>query len=130
MSDERQRSRIDSIDLLRGIAMLLMLLDHTRQLYGPTPYAVLDLSQTSPQLFLTRWTTHLAAPVFIFLAGVSVYLYEQKAGSRARASKFLLPRGLWLILLQVTVVNLSWQGGSLLGGDPKDVDRWKNCCEL
>ncbi len=101
--------RLDSIDFLRGLVMLIMLLDHTREYvhadafrFSPT-----DLSKTNVTLFLTRWITHLCAPTFVFLAGTSIYLQMARGKSRAELSKFLLTRGLWLIFLEFTVVRFA-----------------------
>lgn len=99
------RQRIDSIDLLRGIVMVIMMLDHTRDfvhsqgLFGdPT-----NLQTTTVSLFLTRWITHFCAPVFVFLAGTGAYLQWSKGKSKGALSRFLLTRGLWLIVLECTV---------------------------
>lgn len=101
------RSRIDSIDLLRGIVMVIMMLDHTRDfvhsgawLFDPT-----DLTKTTTALFLTRWITHYCAPVFVFLAGTGAYLQWARGKSKRELSKFLVTRGLWLIVLEFTVVK-------------------------
>ena len=105
---EPTRGRIDSIDLLRGIVMVIMLLDHTRdfvhrgQLMGLDPT---DLTTTNPMLFFTRWITHFCAPVFVFLAGTGTYLQFARGKSKGELSKFLLTRGLWLIVLEFTVVR-------------------------
>lgn len=101
--------RLESIDLLRGLVIVLMALDHARTFFSPYPYQPENLEQASAALFLTRWLTHLCAPVFVFLAGTSAWLWRDARGaSRAELAGFLVTRGLWLILLEVTVINLSW----------------------
>src|SRR2546426_6326039 len=101
------RSRIDSIDLLRGIVMVIMMLDHTRDYVhsGALLFDPLDLSKTTTALFLTRWITHFCAPVFVFLAGTGAYLQFARGKSKRDLSRFLITRGLWLIVLEVTVVR-------------------------
>ena len=105
---EPGRSRIDSIDLLRGIVMVVMMLDHTRDfvhsgslLFDPT-----DLTKTTTALFFTRWITHFCAPVFVFLAGTGAYLQLARGKSKNELSRFLVTRGLWLIVLELSVVRL------------------------
>src|ERR1700753_3519186 len=101
--------RIESIDLLRGIVMIIMALDHARDyfnrdayLYDPT-----DMTKTNAFLFFTRWITHFCAPTFMFLAGPAAFLYGVKKGRKA-ASFFLLTRGIWLIFIELTVVTVGW----------------------
>src|SRR5262245_57746827 len=103
-------NRILSIDLLRGVVMILMALDHVRLYFGygnwytdPT-----DLNTTTPLLFFTRWTTHFCAPVFVFLAGTSAYLYQAKITDIKTVSRFLFTRGLWLIFAELVIVNFAW----------------------
>ncbi|WP_082877381.1 DUF1624 domain-containing protein [Comamonas thiooxydans] len=105
--------RLQSIDALRGLVMLFMLLDHVREtfylhLQVPDPMVVAD---TAPGLFFPRMLAHLCAPVFVFLTGLGAYLYASRhaeAGQASAASGFLWRRGLFLVLLEVTVVNFAW----------------------
>ncbi|PTQ99973.1 putative membrane protein [Mucilaginibacter yixingensis] len=101
------KPRIHSIDILRGIIMVLMALDHTRDFFSNAAFDPLDLDKTTAAYYLTRWVTHLCAPTFIFLSGASAYLSSQRKTSR-QTSSFLLSRGLWLIFLELTVVNFGW----------------------
>jgi len=101
------RQRLDSIDLLRGLVMVLMALDHVREYFTEARFDPLDLTRTSAALFATRWITHFCAPVFILLAGTSAYLVSKKR-TRAELSRFLLTRGLWLVCLELTVVIFAW----------------------
>lgn len=99
--------RIQSIDIVRGIVMIVMALDHTRDLIHVTSVTEqpTDLQTTTPALFLTRWITHFCAPTFVFLSGVSAYL-SYKAKNNVRSSqRFLLTRGIWLVILEFTLVN-------------------------
>ena len=100
--------RVYSIDRLRGLIIILMALDHTRDYFSPTFFAPEDVTQTNEYWFFTRWITHLCAPLFILLAGTSAFLREQKVGKIAM-SHYLLTRGALLVLLEVTVVSFSWQ---------------------
>jgi uncharacterized membrane protein len=101
------RQRIDSIDLLRGLVMVIMMLDHTRDYFSAAGYHFEpnDLTKTSVALFFTRWVTHFCAPTFFFLAGTGAYLRRARGATPADMSWFLASRGLWLIFLEVTVVR-------------------------
>jgi len=107
-SVEAPRRRIDSIDLLRGIVMVVMMLDHTRDFVhsGAFTFDPTDLTKTTAALFFTRWITHFCAPVFVFLAGTGTHLQFARGKTKRDLSKFLLTRGLWLIILELTVVRL------------------------
>lgn len=99
--------RIQAIDALRGLVIILMTLDHVRDYFSNVAFDPLDLSQTNGALFMTRWITHLCAPTFIFLAGISAYLMSRQS-DLSTVRRFLITRGLWLIFLEVTVVNFAW----------------------
>lgn len=102
------RARLDSVDRLRGLVMVLMALDHVRGYFTNPSLDPTDLEHTSAALFLTRWVTHLCAPTFIFLAGTGAYLAARRGKTKAELSWFLLTRGLWIVLLGLTVVRFSW----------------------
>jgi uncharacterized membrane protein len=103
----RADTRIASIDILRGLVIVLMALDHVRDYFTNARFDPLDLAQTTPELYATRWITHLCAPIFVLLAGTSAYLIAQRL-SRGQVSSFLAKRGLWLIVLELTVVIFAW----------------------
>ncbi|MDE5070937.1 MAG: heparan-alpha-glucosaminide N-acetyltransferase domain-containing protein [Trichodesmium sp. St5_bin8] len=100
--------RVISIDILRGVVMVLMTLDHVRFFFSNADFNPLDLTQSNIPLFLTRWVTHICAPTFIFLAGIGAYLSLKRGKSKPKLCRFLLLRGLWLVFLDLTVVTFSW----------------------
>ncbi len=100
--------RIASLDSLRGLVMVLMTLDHTRDFFSNAHFSPTDLDKTSVALFLTRWITHFCAPVFVFLAGTSAYLWASRRGESAQISEFLLKRGFLLLLLTCIVEAYAW----------------------
>jgi len=102
-----EKPRISSIDLVRGIVMVIMALDHTRDFLHGSTFNPTDLSQTYPFLFFTRWITHFCAPTFVLLSGTSIRISQQRK-SLKELSLFLLTRGIWLIFLEVTVMRFSF----------------------
>jgi uncharacterized membrane protein len=102
--------RVASIDLLRGLVMVIMALDHTRDFVHRDAMAFRpeDLAQTTPAIFVTRWITHFCAPVFMFCAGLGGFLRLERGRSTGEMSRFLVTRGLWLIVLEVTVVRIGF----------------------
>lgn len=103
--------RLDSVDLLRGIAMVLMALDHAHHFFTIVRFNPVDLDATTVAHFFTRWLTHVCAPVFVFLAGTGAFLYRTRGAGRSKKelSWFLFSRGLWLIVLELTVMRMGWQ---------------------
>lgn len=98
---------------MRGLVIVLMLVDHVREkLYLHVPVAdPMDVANTSPDLFFTRMSAHLCAPVFVFLTGMSAWLYSHPASGQPRsATGFLFKRGLFLVVLELTLINFSWFG--------------------
>jgi uncharacterized membrane protein len=102
--------RLQSIDALRGAVMIIMALDHVRDLidHNAMSFSPTDLTRTYPALFFTRWITHFCAPVFIFTAGLGAFLWLQRSRTTAQLSRFLFTRGLWLIFLELTVMRLAY----------------------
>jgi uncharacterized membrane protein len=100
--------RIPSIDLLRGIVMVLMALDHTRDFFSSAFFNPLDLARTTPAFFFTRWITHFCAPIFVLLAGAGAYLYGARGHSNLEIARFLFIRGLLLIVFEFTLVHFGW----------------------
>src|SRR6476661_2244407 len=95
-------ARVQSIDIVRGAVMLLMAIDHVRV------YSGLPAGGPTPGIFLTRWITHFVAPAFIFLAGTSAFLHGRKQADTRALARFLITRGLWLVLLELTVLRVAW----------------------
>ncbi|MFS0827348.1 DUF1624 domain-containing protein [Pseudomonas phoenicis] len=102
--------RLQSIDALRGLVILFMLLDHVRETFFlhhqvGDPMAI---ATTEPGLFFSRTLAHLCAPVFVLLTGLSAWLYGEKHQGRGDVAAFLFKRGLFLVVLEFTVVNFAW----------------------
>lgn len=101
--------RIESIDIIRGLAMVIMALDHTRDYFHITANIddPLNLATTTPWLYFTRWITHFCAPIFVFLSGTSIYLQSLRK-TKKELSAFLIKRGLWLIFAEFVIISLAW----------------------
>jgi uncharacterized membrane protein len=104
----KKRPRFAEVDVLRGLVMIVMALDHVHYYFSDPLLEPTDLQHTTSWQFLTRWSTHFCAPVFVFLAGTAAFLRASRGTSRGNLAGFLLIRGLWLILLELTVVRWSW----------------------
>lgn len=103
------QSRIASIDALRGVVMIIMALDHIREFFhlGAMSFQPEDLARTTVPLFFTRWITHICAPVFMFTAGVAAFLWRRRGRTMMNLSGFLWKRGIWLVLLDLTVIRFA-----------------------
>ena len=101
--------RIDSIDMLRGLVMIIMALDHTRDFFHQQAWTddPLNLQTTTPALYFTRWVTHLCAPIFVFLAGTGAY-FQSLRKSKKELSMFLLKRGFWLLIVEIFIINFAF----------------------
>ena len=106
----RPQGRLQQIDILRGAIMIIMALDHVRDFFhsAALSFAPENLARTTPAIFFTRWITHFCAPVFMFTAGLGAFLWLQRGRSKGQLSRFLLTRGLWLIVLELTVSRLAF----------------------
>jgi uncharacterized membrane protein len=96
------RPRIVALDIIRGAVMVLMAIDHVRV------YSGVPAGGPTPGVFFTRWITHFCAPAFVFLAGTAAFFYGQKIGSKNALTRFLVIRGAWLILLELTLLRFAW----------------------
>lgn len=107
--DAPKKNRVESIDILRGLVMIIMALDHVRDYFhiGANTGDPLNLTTTTPFLFFTRWITHFCAPIFVFLSGTSIYLQSLRK-TKKELSAFLIKRGLWLIFLELVIVTFGW----------------------
>jgi len=102
-------TRIQSIDLLRGLIMIIMALDHVRDYFhaGAFVFDPTDVTKTTVILYFTRWITHFCAPIFVLLAGTSAFISGQRK-TKKELALFLVKRGIWLIILEETLVNFEW----------------------
>ena len=103
-------SRLSSIDALRGVVMIIMALDHVRDFFhvGAASFSPTDLTRTTPILFFTRWITHFCLPVFVFAAGMGIFLFGQRNHTKGQLSRFLWTRGVWFMALELTVMQFAY----------------------
>ncbi len=109
LTDQRVSDRVHAVDILRGLVMIIMVIDHVRDYWSPTAFRPEDLTQASAALFFTRWITHFCAPVFVFLSGVSAYLSMKNRRDDVNPSVQLLKRGLWLIVVEIVAISFFFQ---------------------
>ncbi|WOE33122.1 MULTISPECIES: DUF1624 domain-containing protein [unclassified Acinetobacter] len=110
MAKINNQQRLQSIDALRGFVIMIMLVDHVRETFYMHKQVSdpMSVSETEPLLFWSRILAHLCAPIFVLLTGISAYLYQMKVQNLAQTRAFLLKRGIFLILLELTLVNFAW----------------------
>lgn len=108
LTTQSPASRIVSVDFMRGLVLVVMAIDHLRDFLTNIPFEPEDITHTYPALFFTRWITHFCAPLFFFLAGTGAYLFRRKTNSVSAVSTFLWTRGLWLVLLEFTIIEYAW----------------------
>jgi uncharacterized membrane protein len=107
------RPRLDSVDTLRGLVMVLMALDHVRDFFGDMHILAIDPAQSYPALYFTRWISHYCAPTFVFLTGVGTYLYGVRGRTTGQVSWYLLSRGLWIVIVEAVILSPLWRGGQI-----------------
>jgi uncharacterized membrane protein len=108
------RSRISSVDVVRGAVMVLMALDHVRDYVTNLRFQPEDLSRGTAALFATRWVTHFCAPAFFLLAGIRIGLSANRGATPRDLSRYLIARGLWLLVLELVITPIGWQFGFTL----------------
>src|SRR6187549_3247628 len=101
-SSASSSTRVAGIDILRGLVMVLMAIDHVRV------YSGVPAGGPTFGVFFTRWVTHFCAPAFVFFAGTAAFLHGRKLADRAQLSRYLVTRGLMLVVLEVTLIRLAW----------------------
>lgn len=102
------RQRVTSVDVVRGLVMVIMALDHARDFFTNVRFAPEDLTATNLPLFFTRWITHFCAPTFVLLAGVGAGISAANGKPLSSLSRFLVTRGLWLVVAELTIVRFGW----------------------
>ena len=109
MINQSENNRISSIDVTRGIVMVIMALDHVRDFMHTSSMSQspTNLQTTTTALFMTRWITHLCAPTFVFLSGLSAYIAYKRSNNLSESRRFLLTRGIWLVIIEFTIINFA-----------------------